>query len=148
MLDKGNARPLVAQETGTSWKDLGGDFSCLDGNTESGARQRIFDLLPRGENNAIASRELAKMVGCRSVRELQSRIADEREKGHIILSSCRNGGGYYRPSDGPEGQQEIAAFIQTLRARAMNTLVAIKAARKAIEGVEGQLDLDRLEGLE
>lgn len=108
---------------------------------------RVFDLLPQGEGNAVASRELVQMVGCKSVRELQCQIAAERDNGKLILSTCRHGGGYFRPADGEQGQQEIAAFIATLRARAINTLAAIKVARQALEGVAGQLDLNDLEGV-
>lgn len=110
-------------------------------STSANERQGIFDMLPVGEENAIPSRTLAQMAGCKSVRELQSRIADERAEGRLILSTCRNGGGYYLPSDGPAGQAEIAAFVATLRSRALNTLRVLKAAKSALEGVDGQLDL-------
>ncbi len=109
--------------------------------------RRILDLLPRGEENALPSRDLAKLVGCKSVRDLQSLIADERDAGNLILSTCRHGGGYFQPADGEQGQQEIAAFIRTLRARALNTLSAIKTARKALKSVPGQLDIGSLEGV-
>lgn len=143
MPDKENARPLLEQETGQSRNDLSNNQFTTNGNRV----QDIFPILPFGEENAISSKVLAQMVGVSSVRELQHRVATEREHGALILSTCRNGGGYYRPSDGPEGHREIAAFIQTLQARALNTLAAIRAARKALEGVDGQLNLDDLEGL-
>lgn len=138
------SRPLLEQETGQAKSNI----SISDNTTNCSSGQTVFDLLPCGENNAVSSKELAKMVGAASVRELQSMIASERGNGALILSTCRSGGGYYRPSSGAEGQAEIAAFIRTLRARALNTLAAIKAARKALEGVEGQLTFfDELEGL-
>lgn len=143
MKTKENPRRLGEQATGKDSDNLSiGHYIKKQGNG-----QAIFDLLPQGEENAIASKSLANMVGAASVRDLQNRIATERENGYIILSSCRNGGGYYRPSDGQKGQQEITAFIQTLRARALNTLKVLKAARKALDGAEGQITLDELEGL-
>lgn len=114
--------------------------------TDSPHTQAIFDLLPQGEGNAIPSKFLAEIVGVQSVRELQNRIAAEREGGKLILSTCRNGGGYFRPSDGAAGQAEISAFIDTLRARALNTLRILKAAKTALDdGIAGQLDFDDLE---
>lgn len=136
---KENPRRLVAQATGQGLDDL----SMNQYTTEQGNGQSIYDLLPQGETNAVASKVLANMVGATSVRDLQHMVAAERKSGALILSTCK--GGYYRPQDGAAGQAEIARFIQTLRARALNTLRAIKATRKALEGVEGQLDLDDLE---
>ena len=51
--------------------------------------------LKRGEKNAISSRKLAVLSGFRSERDLQSEIARERAAGALILSACRNGGGYF-----------------------------------------------------
>lgn len=136
-------RPLREQGAGQDKSNTSTDHYSIVQNE----KQQIFDLLPQGEANAIRTCELVRLTGVRSARDLQNRIATERENGYIILSSCRNGGGYYRPSDGQEGQREIAAFIQTLRARALNTLKVLKAARKALEGAEGQITLDELEGL-
>lgn len=140
MNTKENPRRLGEQATGKGLDNLSANRYI----TEQGNGQAIFDLLPQGEENAVASKVLANMVGATSVRELQTMISSERDNGVLILSTCRNGGGYFRPADGEQGQREIAAFIQTLRARALNTLRAIKAARKALEGVEGQLYLDDL----
>lgn len=139
MNTKENPRRLGEQATGQDLDNL----SMNQYTTEQGNGQSIYNLLPQGEENAIASKSLANMVGATSVRDLQHMVAAERESGALILSTCR--GGYYRPSDGEQGQREISAFIQTLRARALNTLRAIKTARKALERVEGQLDLDDLE---
>lgn len=94
------------------------------------ARQSIFDLLPQGEGQAISTTELVKLAGAASARELQSMIATERENGALILS--RASGGYFRPSDGGEGRREIERFSATLRARALNTLRALRSARAAL----------------
>ncbi len=104
-------------------------------------------MLLQGEQNAISSTELVRLTGFKSVRELQNEIARERETGALILSTCRNGGGYFLPSPGEAGRREISAFVATLRARAINTLRALKAAREALEGLDGQVSLDDLEGV-
>lgn len=77
--------------------------------------------------------------------KLMTEIAREREAGALILSTCRNGGGYFLPSDGDAGKREIAAFVATLRARALNTLRALKAAREALESLDGQVSIDDVE---
>lgn len=105
----------------------------------------VESLLPQGEANALSSRELVQLAGFRSVRELQAEIAREREAGALILSTCRNGGGYFIPSDGAEGTREMCAFVATLRARAFHTLKALKTAREVLQHIDGQLGLDDLE---
>lgn len=104
-------------------------------------------MLLQGEQNALPSGELVRLTGFKSVRELQNEIAREREAGALILSSCRGGGGYFLPAPGEAGQREISAFVATLRARALNTLRVLKAAREALEGLDGQVSLDDLEGV-
>lgn len=141
MLDKENARPLLEQEAGQD-KD---NISNTQFTTNANGSQDIFDLLPTGEDNAISSKMLARMVGATSVRELQHRVAAERESGALILSTCK--GGYFKPQDGVEGQAEISRFVATLRNRALNTLRALKAAKAALAKAEGQITLDELEGL-
>lgn len=105
----------------------------------------VESLLPQGVANALSSRELVQLTGFRSVRELQAEIAREREAGALILSTCRNGGGYFIPSDGVEGTREMCAFVATLRARAFHTLKALKTAREVLQHIDGQLDLYDLE---
>ncbi len=86
---------------------------------------KIVDLLPTGKCNAIDSQLLADLLGCKSVRELQSLIAAERAAGVVILSTCNDGGGYYLPAN----DQEVREFIRTLESRGKNTLAALKSAR-------------------
>lgn len=116
--------------------------------TPSARKQGFVEsLLLQGEENALPSGELVQLTGFKSVRELQNEIAREREAGALILSTCRGGGGYFLPAPGEAGQREIGAFVATLRARALNTLRVLKAAREALEGLDGQVSLDDLEGV-
>lgn len=92
----------------------------------------IEGLLPVGKENAVTTQELVKMTGCGSARELQQRIAYEREHGAIICSG--SGRGYWRPKDG----KEIQEFVHTMNARALNTLKAVKSAKRALKVPEGQ----------
>ena len=61
--------------------------------------------------------------------------------GALILSKSGSGGGYYLPDDGEAGRREIAAFVRTVNARAVNSLRTLKAARRALEIAEGQTNL-------
>lgn len=102
-------------------------------NEESGKTDFIIDpLLPVGKENRISSSELVRLAGCGSVRELQKRIAWEREQGAIICSGC--GAGYWRPAN----RDEIKAFVRTTEARAFNTLLAAQGAKKLLKDLEGQ----------
>lgn len=87
----------------------------------------IERLLPVGKENAITTQDLVKLSGCGSARELQQRIAYEREQGAIICSG--SGRGYWRPKD----RQEIQEFVHTMNARALNTLKAVKSAKRALK---------------
>lgn len=147
MNTKRKARPAGSAagqaEMGTA---LMGTVPCNKFTTSVTRKQGLIEsLLLQGEENAISSSDLVNLTGVKSVRELQLIIAQEREAGALILSSCRGGGGYFLPSDGEVGKREIAAFVATLRARALNTLRALKTAREALESLEGQVALDDLE---
>ena len=58
----------------------------------------IEKFLLEGKENATASQKLADLVGCKSVRELQEVIAEERAAGAGIISTCTHGGGYFLPT--------------------------------------------------
>ncbi len=94
----------------------------------------IEKFLREGKENATASQKLADLVGCKSVRELQEVIAAERAAGAVILSTCSRGGGYFLPTG---NRHEVAEYIQTLRNRAKNTLVAIESAEAYLKQLEG-----------
>lgn len=94
---------------------------------------KVFDCLRYGKENAIPSKDLAKMLGFQSVRDLQRQIERERAAGAVILSDpC--GGGYYL-SDDPA---ELRRFTQTLNARARNTRKAAESAQRALDAATGQ----------
>ena len=92
----------------------------------------IMSSLPVGKENAISTTDLARLTGCISTRELQQRIADERNRGALICSG--SGKGYWRPKD----REEIRQFVRTMNARALNTLKAAKSARAALKVPAGQ----------
>lgn len=87
----------------------------------------IMNLLPVGKENAISTTELVRLTGCKSARDLQERIAYERNHGAVICSG--SGRGYWKPKD----RQEIQEFVRTMDARALNTLRAAKSARAVLK---------------
>lgn len=149
MNDKRKSRPVAGttERAETETAAFGeAYFSDTNDSTMMCKTQTIFDVLPQGETNAICSKALAELVGASSVRDLQNRIAAERDQGKLILSSCR--GGYFSPSPGADGQAEIRRYISTLTARALNTLRALKAAKASLDnGIVGQVDFDELGAL-
>lgn len=93
----------------------------------------IAALLPRGAQNAVKTKELLRITGIKTARELQLLIAEERRAGALILSKSDSSGGYFLPSEGEQGKAEIRAFERTLHARAANTFAALKAAKAALK---------------
>ena len=92
----------------------------------------IMNLLPVGKENAISTADLVRLTRCKSARDLQERIAYERNHGAVICSG--SGRGYWKPKD----RQEIQEFVRTMDARALNTLRAAKSARAALKIPAGQ----------
>jgi len=104
----------------------------------------IAEFLLHGAENALSTSDLIRIAGLKSSRELQIQVAKERDSGILILSTCRNGGGYFLPDEGEKGQAEIDEFVRTLVARALNTLKALQSARKALEVYTGQCGIEEV----
>ena len=86
----------------------------------------IYEILPTGRSNGISARELKRLVGCENDRNLRLLIHQERKAGAMICSSST---GYYKPED----RSEIAEFVKSLESMAMNILIAIRPARRALQ---------------
>lgn len=113
-------------------------------NTVAAGRQAGFveRLLPHGAAHAIPTAALVALCGFRSARELQRQIERERMTGALILSRSGDGGGYYLPDDGEAGRREIAAFVRTVNARAVNSLRTLQTARRALKQLDGQTAME------
>lgn len=96
----------------------------------------IMDILPVGKENAISTADLVKITGCTSSRDLQERIALERNAGAVICSGA--GSGYWRAKN----SQELLEFVHCMDARAKNTLAATRSAKKALQITEGQFEME------
>lgn len=116
-----------------------------EGNCNTGEENgqgRVSCCLMHGAGNAIRTADLVKMTGYRSARDMQKAIEFERAHGALILSKGGSGGGYFLPADGEAGQRELFDFIQTLQARALNTLKALRSAKAALQIIPGQMEVD------
>lgn len=98
----------------------------------------IENMLPKGERNAVPTEKLMRMVGATSERGLREKIAEERKRGAVILSSNKMPGGYFRP----ESREEIAAFVRKLEKKGKSTLLAVRSAKKAMGEYDAQMSLD------
>jgi len=111
-----------------------------DSTTRGYRPQGIVDLLPVGAENAMSKQTLVALCGYSSVRQLQEKVAIERANGAVILSS--SSGGFFRPSSGEKGRQEMKSYVSTMDARAKNTFKAAESAKAALAVLEGQQRMD------
>lgn len=138
MINKKESPARCGNNVRVDVEQVGKPNSISENSTESTRMQDflIRDLLPHGEKNAIKSRELLIITGFKTVRELQSEIERERCNGAVILSKAHDGGGYFLPSDGEAGKEELERFIATVSARARHSFRSLKAARRALNEYE------------
>ena len=91
--------------------------------------------IPVGREHAISRAALARRWNC-SDREARRMIAELRatpgEDGYAILSTATSPSGYWRSND-PE---EIAGFIRETEARARNTFLALRDARRLLKRLD------------
>lgn len=86
----------------------------------------IAALLRRGRENAIQSKQLARMAGYSSVRALQQAIHAERTHGALIMSDKS---GFYLPRDA----HDVERFTKSMKRRAFSIFSAIQTAQQAIQ---------------
>lgn len=111
-------------------------FSKEDTTTDSTRTQGFVEsFLHRGKENAIRTCELMELTGL-DVRQLRAQVEKERRNGTLILTGSQCG--YFLPSEGEKGKQEISEFYNLQRAKALSLLKTIKTAKKALEVIDGQ----------
>lgn len=92
-------------------------------------------LLGKGKENAISAERLAVILGFNDTRALRKDITRSRAAGQIICCNQKNG--YYIPVNG----KEIEEYIHLMEARTRTTFQSIKAAKRALKQIEGQLNI-------
>lgn len=96
----------------------------------------ISQFLKQGKKNAMSSKDLMRLVGSGTLRELRMQIAIERELGALIISDTR--GGYYLPADGEEGREELSRYVASMTSRAAHIFKATEGAKAALAILDGQ----------
>lgn len=98
----------------------------------------IEEFIPYGRKNAVKRADLVNMIGL-SDRLVRKLIEDARQSGVIIIN-MQDGRGYYRP----EKREELEYYIRQEEGRAKSIHRNLKAAKKALRTIEGQLTLDEM----
>ena len=129
-------RSTEIETSGTMISHSANDYTTGGDTKQTGF---IEGLLSKGEENSISTKELLTKSGLSNVRTLQHIISQERENGALILSTIT--GGYFLPDTGEKGKQELSRFVATLRSRALNTLRAVKSAKRALSKQDTQIAL-------
>lgn len=90
----------------------------------------IYDLLPMGKENRVASAELMRQTGITDQRQLRRQIRTERIAGKLIASTTERGGGYYVPGS----LEEVKEFLEQMEHRAKGIFFTVKGTREAVKG--------------
>lgn len=98
----------------------------------------IEEFIPYGRKNAVKRADLVNMIGL-SDRVVRKLIEDARQSGVIIIN-MQDGRGYYRP----EKREDLEYYIRQEEGRAKSIHRNLKAAKKALREIEGQLTLDEM----
>lgn len=99
---------------------------------------RIEEFIPYGRNNAIRRADLVNLIGM-SDRVVRQMIEDARQSGVVIIN-MQDGRGYYRP----ECKSDLEYYIRQEEGRAKSIHRNLKAAKKALRAIDGQLTLDKM----
>lgn len=98
----------------------------------------IEEYIPYGRNNAVKRADLVSMIGA-SDRLVRRMIEDARQSGVVIIN-MQDGRGYYRP----EKREDLEYYIRQEEGRAKSIHRNLKAAKKALKAIEGQLTFDEM----
>ena len=91
-------------------------------------------MLPRGANNAVPMRDLAKVSGL-SERGVRKSIEHMRRNGVVI---CSGDGGYYLPAS----MSELSDYLNRMTKRAETTFLCLSGARALLRKFDGQIEMD------
>lgn len=100
----------------------------------------IEELIPFGKENAISNIELQVVTGLND-RAVRKAVSEARKRGVVILN-MQDGNGYYQPTE--DDRAEVQHYYLQEHRRAMSNLKSLKATRKWLEQVKGQIDLTNI----
>ena len=91
----------------------------------------MLELIPTGSENAILSRDLARLKHL-SVRTVKEKIKSLRREGVLILSQST--GGYFFPSEGDKGREEAERYIKMMKRQIQERLDTIALTEDWLAG--------------
>ncbi|MGI6507197.1 MAG: hypothetical protein ACOX4A_02260 [Saccharofermentanales bacterium] len=91
----------------------------------------MLELIPTGSENAILSRDLARLRHL-SVRTVKEKIKSLRREGVLILSQST--GGYFFPSEGDKGREEAERYIKMMKRQIQERLDTITLTEDWLAG--------------
>ncbi|HPY63827.1 MAG TPA: hypothetical protein PL100_01120 [Bacillota bacterium] len=91
----------------------------------------MLGLIPTGSENAILSRDLARLKHL-SVRTVKEKIKSLRREGVLILSQST--GGYFFPSEGDKGREEAERYIKMMKRQIQERLDTIALTEDWLAG--------------
>ena len=102
---------------------------------------KIYDIVPQGEETAIPAAEVCRILGV-TPRERRAIAARELNEGLLVLYTTEKPGGYFKPSPGEKGRQEIQRFRARELARLRSFGKKVKVADDILKQCAGQTQLD------
>lgn len=103
----------------------------------------IHELLSNGKENARTGKTLANLCGC-DIRTITEQIERERREGHPICANMYGENAGYYLADTPE---ELQAYCERLKHRAVELFKTRQALIKTLRGIEQQKLIERLNEL-
>ena len=119
------------------------DYNTGPAKVQQATANPVWDILPIGRENAVSAGFLCAMLGL-SARALRTEVANERNRGKLIIASPDRRG-YYKP----ENTGDVLRLVDSMRNRGLSCLRVASAARRALQEMQaadsGQMRLDGLE---
>src|SRR5690554_4561349 len=105
-------------------------------NLKRSELERLYEMLPIGKQNAITRAELSRLWGLsdRAARLVISELRRIDFGDKFVIVSFSDGKGYYKTAD----LEEIEAFANEMRSRALNILVPLNKANRLISQAGSQ----------
>ena len=98
--------------------------------------EKIVELIPKGKENAIHQKKLAKLTGVTPAR-IKSLVRIAR-RDNIPICSCYDG--YYLPKN----KQELDDFIKKHEKTARSYFVTLKELKASQKQIDGQMSIDEV----
>ncbi len=120
---------------------FGASSSCPDYNTRRGPLSRA---LPTGAGNALPGRELQRLLGLRSLRDVSALVERARRAGVPVCASCDgHNPGYFLPAT----VDELERYLRSLRGRCREVARTLEGLESIRDAWTGQMRLEDQRGV-